>query len=276
MWYIPIGMATAAYLLARILRQALCPMMSAAGFVATNYRGQSIPKGMGIVVPLASLIPIAVLAWLGGSGGSATLWIALLFGMAFLGLFDDAAGDRSRGGFHQHFRALLSGQTTTGALKAIYGGALALYAGWVLGRGFVATLVAALLIALATNAVNLLDVRPGRALKGFALLWTAGAVGIAFLGVGVPWVHFGAAAATVGAAFALWRGDVRGQFMLGDAGANVLGVSCGLLLATSPFWWQLIWTCLLLGLHLVAERSSLTEVIERVGVLNRVDRWGRS
>ena len=275
---LPVVLLAAGYAVAVLLAGTLLRLLDDAGFVTANYRGRQIPKGMGIAVPLAALLPIGTLLWWGAPVPLVSLWIALLFGMGFLGLFDDAAGNRAHGGFHQHFRALLAGRATTGALKALYGGALALFAGWSLAGDWRRGLVAAAVVALAANAVNLLDVRPGRALKGFALLAAAGAAGVAVLAEpgSWHWFHLSAGASTAGAAAALLRGDLRGEHMLGDAGSNVLGAAAGLLIAAAPLWWQGLWCLLLVLMHLYSERASLTELIERVELLRRFDRWGRS
>ena len=267
-----------AYALATVTVRSVKPLMAHSGFVAANFEGRSIPKGVGIVLPLSALPPIGVQLWLGGSAALVSLWIAVLCGMGLLGLFDDTAGDRSHGGFHQHFRALLAGRATTGAIKALYGGGLGLYAGWALSGGsLLRALVGAAVIALATNAVNLLDVRPGRALKGQLLLALAGAVGMLYSVPSPQWhaQHLAAGTAVAGASMALWRGDLRGEHMLGDAGSNVLGAAGGMLIAASALWWQLIWLAALAWVHVYAERRSLTEVIERLPWLDRLDRWGR-
>ncbi len=272
-----IGAGGLAYVLACGLRGALCALMVDAEFVAPNYRNERIPKGLGILIPLAAILPIGALVWIDEGTSVTALWLALLFGMGFLGLLDDTAGEGSHGGFHQHFKALFAGRATTGGLKALFGGALSLYAGWLLSDSVVRALIAASVIALSTNAINLLDVRPGRALKGFALLMTAGAIGFV-IARPLEWhtVHQAAGAAVVGAAAALWAGDHRAAYMLGDAGSNVLGACAGLWLAAAPLGWQLTWLLLLLALHLYSERHSITETIERVALLNRIDRWGRS
>ena len=114
-----------------------------------------------------------------------------VLGVALLGLLDDALGhgaaaDTPRG-WRGHTRAVLSGRFSTGAIKAV--GALALAAYAVSGRGrqgidYVGDLA---LLLLATNLFNLLDLRPGRVEKAFALLlaglcigaWTVAAAGAA-------------------------------------------------------------------------------------------------
>lgn len=154
---------------------------------------------------------------------------------------------------------------------------MALFAGWSLAGTLPRALLSGAVIALSANAINLLDVRPGRALKGFAVLAGAGACGIALLGQPAPWhwFHLAAGAAVVGAAAALLGGDLRGEHMLGDAGSNLFGSVGGLLLAAGPSWWQGVWALLLVAMHLYAERRSITQAIEGVKILDRLDRWGR-
>src|SRR5207244_2527948 len=155
------------------------------------------------------------------------------FGFALLGLADDLWGDRSTGGLRGHFRALAQGRVTTGAVKALGGAVLALAVaagqawptppalpGW-LAR----VVLQAALVALTANAINLLDLRPLRALKGFAasglplFLWCAAggnAASIAALG------------ALLGAAAVYAPFEARRRAMLGDAGSNLLGAVLGL------------------------------------------------
>ena len=70
-------------------------------------------------------------------------------------------------GWRGHARALREGRLSTGAIKAI--GALALAAYVVSGRGLESWryLADVALLILATNLFNLLDLRPGRAEKGW-------------------------------------------------------------------------------------------------------------
>ncbi len=278
--------ALAAGLLAYGTARALLPpalfLLTQGGLVRRNYRGDELATGAGIVIPLASLAPwgLFLLIPAGGEGESrfsapTALWIALLFGMALLGLLDDALGNRETRGLKGHLRALLSGRPTTGSFKALFGGALGLVGGLWLHGPTLAGLVGGLLIALFANAMNLLDVRPGRALKGALVSF--------ILGTGAAWQHPGAwagasivhAAAPIGAACALWRPDHKGTLMLGDTGANVLGAAAGIVWASAPFSWQVLVVALLLLMHLYAERRSLSALIESVPLLSRLDRWGR-
>lgn len=261
-----------AFLAARVLTKPACALLTRGGLSGENFKGDVIPTGVGIVVPLASFIPIALL----GSPARATLWLLVLFGVGMLGLIDDAAGSGEHGGFTRHMRALWRGDLTTGAVKALFGGGIALYAGWALHPNSVPALMAAGVIALSTNAVNLLDLRPGRAIKGALALFACGLAGLA-LGSPFDWAleHAKFACAPLGAGIALLRGDLKARYMIGDIGANVLGVSAGMLLASLPHFAQAIALSALILLHLVSERRSLSAVIASVPALKWLDEIGR-
>lgn len=268
--------------IARALLPPVLALLSEGGLVRQNFRGLALPVGAGIVIPLASLGPwLFLFLFLElqdsavSTGSVVALWVSLLFGMALLGLLDDAVGSREQSGFSGHLAALLDGRPSTGSLKALFGGGLALLAGFVLHGPTVTALIAAAVVALAANAVNLLDVRPGRALKGAALLSFLAVIGCLATPPPLPVNQVAAWAAPFGASLALWREDHKGSLMLGDSGANVLGASAGLLAASSPLVWQGGLLLLLVLLHLYSEKRSLSELIEAVPILARVDRWGR-
>lgn len=266
-----------AFASATLLARPTARLLEEGGLVQKNYRGRYIPVGVGVVIPVASLPPLALSGFVPSFEGLGGVWIALLLGMALLGVLDDAAGDRRSRGLRGHLRSVLAGRLTTGALKALFGVLLALYAGWSLYGTPAPAALAALTIALATNAVNLLDLRPARAIKGFVFLSVVAALGIALVGGGGRWAgaHLALALIPLGAALALWKGDARADFMLGDAGANTLGAAAGLALAGTAWHWQAGLVLLLLGLHWFAERHSLTALIARIPLLDLLDRLGR-
>jgi UDP-N-acetylmuramyl pentapeptide phosphotransferase/UDP-N-acetylglucosamine-1-phosphate transferase len=106
------------------------------------------------------------------------LYLGVMAAMWVLGAVDDIWGTREVGGFKGHFKKLLfERKLTTGALKALGGGAVALAAGWLIHpHDLLQAALAAMVIALATNTLNLLDLRPGRAVAVF------------FLGLGVTYI----------------------------------------------------------------------------------------
>src|SRR3984885_13568822 len=119
-------------------------------------------------------------------------------------------------------RPALGGELSTGALKAVGSLGLALLAMSWLGLSDGRWLLAAAVLVLATNAFNLLDLRPGRSTKAFVLL----GLGLA-LGSGEVRPLWGLG---LFAAPALVAGfyDLRERAMLGDTGANLLGALAGL------------------------------------------------
>lgn len=318
----------------------LMPALESGGKRVTNFRGRSVPTGLGIVwlvwaaavactVGIAtSLVPLSLAApgpwipdvWISAimDGPLATIApvtpVLLVAGTAAFGMVDDLFGDTSARGFHGHLSALAHGRMTTGGLKLLGIGGLSLAAalpltisaffdapetGFLSRLPWLATwLLAALVIALSANLVNLTDLRPGRALKvygalavcGLAIaavsLWSARdgmlqtlsnqslPLWLQFLWIGV--VKLSLLALVFGPVLAVWSYDLGERAMLGDAGANAMGALAGFLLAwRSPLWLLAVLAVVLLALNLVSERVSFTGVIERVGFLKWLDGLGR-
>lgn len=246
-----------------------------------NYRGLEVSVVGGVVIAFAvagaelivwsiGMLSQSLRAPLATPAGAGTLALAL--GFFALGFLDDYAGDRRSKGFAGHLRALRSGEVTTGAIKAFGGMGLAFAVSlWWERWSVPAALVDALVIALAANLINLLDLRPGRAAKGFFLLAVPVAVaasGTAFLPV----------AAAVAAAVVAWLpADLAEKGTLGDAGANMLGAVVGAgVVAGADLPLRIAALAVLAALTLASERVSFTGVIERTGPLRWLDGLGRS
>ncbi|MEV0176029.1 hypothetical protein AB0I00_33575 [Streptomyces sp. NPDC050803] len=136
------------------------------------------------------------------------------------GAYDDIAGAGDpRRGFRAHLSALRGGEVTSGAVKLFGIGAAGLVAGAFLKERPVDKVLAGMVIAGAAHFVNLVDVRPGRAVGAVLAL---GAPGL---------VRRGAArelsAAAMGAAAAVLPDDLAERSMLGDTGAHALGAALG-------------------------------------------------
>jgi UDP-N-acetylmuramyl pentapeptide phosphotransferase/UDP-N-acetylglucosamine-1-phosphate transferase len=159
---------------------------------------------------------------------------------------------------------------TTGGIKALTGFVLAFLTSRHFSQDYLSLAVNALLLALAINALNLLDLRPGRAIKvfllGFLLLfWKYGLL-----------VEQGWILVMVGASLSYAPLDFRGKVMLGDTGSNLLGFALGYsLVALIPLYTKAFLLMLLVLLHWYSERYSLTEFIARVSILDFFDRLGR-
>jgi hypothetical protein len=286
----------AGFALAALLGPLLTAKLS--GLLAArrkNYRGRYLPALGGLLVLPVSLFVLAE-ALLFREASLPAFTRALLplplflLGWMLLGLLDDLFGTAQRKGFRGHLGALLRGKLTSGGMKLLGGGMLALGMAFAIfpNTPLYAVFSAAILIALAANASNLFDLRPGRALKVY---WAVSAI-IVLPAVGtaaVPFAGWGEAVFVIMPVFVFAflllllatlvyaPFDFAGMMMLGDTGANPLGAFLGLCLALLlPAWGQGIAILLLIGLHLYAERASITKLIERTALLNWLDRLGRS
>lgn len=270
------------FLAGRLMWLLLRPVLSAAIFLRANYRGVEVPVGAGIVVAVAAgaVAGVRTVLWGFGAGGppsdaAGAAVLVLTFGLCLLGLFDDLGARGDDRGFAGHVRALVHGRLTTGGLKLVGGGALALAAaGLVAATSDVAPgvqlLVDGALIALGANAGNLFDRAPGRALK---------VGGVAFGALVVATAaneQLASVALVIGAALALALDDLHERLMLGDAGANVVGgvLALGVVTTTSPTS-RLVTLAALTLLNLASEVVSFSRVIERVPPLRAIDRAGR-
>ncbi len=283
--------------------RALAPSLaSSEGAGAVNFRGAQVFYGLGTVWLVWAPCVVGLWFWIapgGSSSGLVPVFVAatvalLVFGF---GLVDDAYGTSSDRGFRGHLGALARGRLTTGGLKVLGIGLVSLVAGFYLagtspwGAGAArlwAAPVAGAAIALTANLLNLLDLRPGRALKAYAVLGVAGWALVTFSWVDYAASGLGPSAAerimdacalallVAGPALAVARWDFGGVGMLGDAGANPLGaVAAVLVVIAVPLWGLFVYTAFVFALNLASERVSFSKVIESSALLRRIDDWGR-
>lgn len=241
-----------------------------------NFAGRTVTLGEGVAV----LAGVTLGAALTGRHRSTAL---ALGGVGLLGLADDLLEPRQRRagrpvakGLRGHLGALRAGRLTTGAAKALGIPLLALV-GTTLApgprRGPMVLLDGAL-VAGTANLVNLLDLRPGRALKTVVPLAAVLALAPA-QDVRDASGRSLAVAALVPAVLALPL-DLREHGMLGDAGANLLGAAVGMALtrrAAVPV--RLLTLGGVLALTVASERVSFSAVIDRTAVLRTLDGLGR-
>jgi len=274
-----VALAAALLLTPPILRH-----LQAEGFTRENYRGVrlSFPGGIAIVATAVLVVGF----W------SGFVWIAKLnpfdwgvgtnltypLGVALLGLVDDLLAGTSRG-WRGHGRAVLGGEFSTGALKALGSLALALYVLQGTAPGVGEYVLAVALLVLTTNLFNLLDLRPGRSAKAFLLLGVLLSV-IAWhgrfpaeAGIDPLWVLGPLAAPILVVGFF----DLKERTMLGDVGANVIGAVAGLwLLYAFDTTGQLIALAVVLAITVYGEFRSLNALIERTPLLREIDSIGRN
>lgn len=238
----------------------------------TNHRGEPVSLLEGPSVAAGVLGGLAA-----GGEGRAALGAAIATSSAgAFGIVDDLAEDAEHRtkGLRGHLGALARGELTTGGLKVLGIGAGSLLAAAVgtprtgSTRAWLADLaINGALVAVSANLVNLLDLRPGRALK--ASLLAAGGAGIAGVSPGIAGSVLGASAAAIGE-------DLAENDMLGDGGANAVGAAIGSAFAfgaSRPA--RLAALTLATGLTLASEKVSFSAVIARTPGLRELDELGR-
>jgi len=269
-----LGSAAASWAVLRLGRAA--PPALRRPWERTNHAGDPVtllegPAWVGGAVAGAGAAAAAVSSRLtqGPVRGSMSSGVVAVAAGA-LGALDDLSGGGSDKGLKGHLGALARGEVTTGAVKIVGLGVTGLVGAALSDAsrpsrpGLLTTLVGGAVVAGAANAVNLFDLRPGRALK------VTVATGLPLVG-GVP------AAVAVGSSLGVVRDDLRATAMLGDTGANAAGALVGLALVERT---GLVGRCVALaglaGLTLASERVSFTRVIEAHPALRRLDEWGRA
>jgi UDP-N-acetylmuramyl pentapeptide phosphotransferase/UDP-N-acetylglucosamine-1-phosphate transferase len=240
----------------------------------TNFRGSTVNLAGGPALAVSAAVTSAAGARTGRAAAAA---LVAGLGSGAVGFYDDAVGGRPEHrakGFRGHLGALKEGRVTSGLVKIAGVGAAGLVASALLtrsrGRGAVSTVVDTALgagvIAGAANLFNLLDLRPGRALKAGVIAGTPLAVGETGSMVAGP----------LGAAAGSLPPDLGEETMLGDCGANALGALLGAAYVgrTGPAS-RFAALALLAGLTAASEKVSFTKVIEGTPGLRELDSLGR-
>ena len=225
-----------------------------------NYRGRPVSLQAGPVVALAGAASAAA-----GAPSTGLRRSVALAGLAagVVGGYDDSRPDPATDkGFRGHLRALADGRVTSGVAKVAGIGAAGIAAAGPVARGPVDRLVAGGIVAGTANLVNLLDLRPGRALL-----------------IGAPLLrgrNGAMVAGPLGVAVALLGDDLGERTMLGDAGANAVGAILGVRLAAGVSG-RRRWALLagLAGLTAFSEVVSFSRVIRATPGLRELDALGR-
>ena len=288
----------------------------------TNFHGVTVSLRGGVAMAGASVASAAVASALSDQPRAALGGAVAALGGGVAGYIDDVDqgahdGGKVAKGLKGHLGALAHGQVTTGVIKIAGIGASALAASALVGSkatsmgGKVADLALnTVLIAGAANLANLLDLRPGRALKATVLVAaplsyfscadaktpasgasvtsatasvTSGASGAPSATPAAPASASGASAQRLlasglnAAAITALVEDLQETTMLGDTGANAAGALLGTSLAANDSWKLRLGTALgVVGLILASEKVSFSKVIAANPALNWLDQlWRR-
>lgn len=275
----------------------------------TNFHGVTVSLRGGVAMAGAAVASAAVASVLSDQPRAALGGVVASLGGGLAGYIDDVDqgahdGGKVAKGLKGHLGALAHGQVTTGVIKIAGIGASALAASALVGSkatsvgGKVADLALnTVLIAGTANLANLLDLRPGRALKATVLVAAplsyfscaaaktsaSGASGAASATPAAPASASGASAQRLlasglnAAAITALVEDLQETTMLGDTGANAAGALLGTSLAANDSWKLRLGTTLgVVGLILASEKVSFSKVIAANPALNWLDQlWRR-
>ena len=273
----------------------------------TNFHGVTVSLRGGVAMAGASVASAAVASAFSDQPRAALGGLVASLGGGLAGYIDDVDqgahdGGKVAKGLKGHLGALAHGQVTTGVIKIAGIGASALAASALVGSkatsvgGKVADLALnTVLIAGTANLANLLDLRPGRALKATVLVATplsyfscAAAKTPASGASGAPSAKPVSPASPASAQRLLASGlnaaaitalveDLQETTMLGDTGANAAGALLGTSLAANDSWKLRLGTALgVVGLILASEKVSFSKVIAANPALNWLDQlWRR-
>jgi len=239
--------------------------------VAKNFKGQTIPIGMGMTFVFVMLVNSIFLVLAVDSNHLNLLIILIgIVTMSFIGVIDDLIGNRNSLGFKGHIKSFFNSTVTTGFLKMLLGGLVAVFISLYYSDHPLVLLVNILLISLFTNLINLFDLRPGRAVK--MSLMTA----LLLFFIGVPKDLEIILISIIAFCIFYLPQDIKALSMMGDVGSNAIGVSLGIITIISlEIHTKVIVLVALIALHLFAEKYSITKTIEKNQVLRYLDNIGR-
>jgi UDP-N-acetylmuramyl pentapeptide phosphotransferase/UDP-N-acetylglucosamine-1-phosphate transferase len=257
-----------------------------AGFVRTNYAGREVPVPSGILIPLAAFVALGISAPLDRLlndeilGGAGLVGVMIyIIGVCLLGAIDDLLGTpviegglgrQDPRGVRGHAKATFSGGFSTGAVKAVGSLGLAAFAMGLIVPGDLEYLLAIALVVVTTNLFNLLDLRPGRALKVFFVV----AIGLCIGSWTLEPVWL--TGVFIGSLPVLLYYDLGEQGMLGDTGSNAIGAIAGVwMVLTLSTTAQVIALVVVVLITLYGEFRSISQLIDRTPVLRFLDRLGR-
>ncbi len=239
---------------------------------SVNYRGKRIPAIGGIAFVPILLVTILILLMKRAENSRNYLsYLALVLSMGFAGVVDDLIGDIKVKGLVNHIKSTLRGKMTTGFLKALTGFLMSCIVSLGMTNSYIEFIVNVLIISLFANTLNLFDLRPGRAVKVFlAVSFILLAASIGRLVEALPIIILNVAA------WLYIRYDLKEVCMLGDTGANILGITLGYYSTLMlDFNFKLLVLAILVILNAISEKLSITEIIDRSRLLSYLDNMGR-
>ncbi|SMB95032.1 UDP-N-acetylmuramyl pentapeptide phosphotransferase/UDP-N-acetylglucosamine-1-phosphate transferase [Desulfonispora thiosulfatigenes DSM 11270] len=259
-----------AFILTKISSVFIANMLIRCGAVRANFEGKDIPVGMGLTLFLG-IIPSYLLINQFSLNNMDINYLTLfiLTVTVLVGFIDDIIGETKVKGLKGHLKLFFTeGTLTTGALKAFVISLVSLFYSLKVSESFVLFILNLFILILTTNSFNLLDLRPGRAIKVYLLI-------AAIILINYP-LNQPLLLVFLFALIAYFPLDLKQRAMLGDTGSNLLGISCGIsLILNFNLSIKMVILAFLIILHVYTEKKSLSVLIEKNSVLRFLDNLGR-
>ncbi len=262
------------FFVTKLVLPALIKILSEADILKENWRGEPVITIGGIIIPVV-LCLVYIPLGIRQTKPEDHLYLIAVCAVSLLGLTDDLLGGSSQKGIRGHFLYLWTQRkVSTGVIKAFGIGLAALWVIVKLQTDYI--FLNWLVLVLSANFLNLLDLRPGRAIKGFIIICVP-AVIMSLSADNAYGINndYSLLAVSSGIVLAYARYDFQSVLMLGDTGSNTLGIIAGIALLKTPVFFRAFLVLSLIILHLAAERYSFSKLIEGNSWLNKLDRWGR-
>lgn len=255
-------------------------------FLMTNYEGKKIPV-CGFVIHVISFIGFAAavtflyLLRIDLNSLATLPLMSMIIGAltsTVAGLIDDLVNVPEKG-FKGHLRAFFEGKVTPGIIKIFLIVSASFIFSITIAKSFVDVIVSVILISLTANFVNLLDLRPGRAIKVHLIFLFATLIFAFFkleyemvLPVSFYWFT------CLAPLLIFLMMDLKKKVILGDSGSNALGFLLGAtwVYMLENLYLKLSLLIFMLLINIYAEFGSITELIEKNSFLKRLDEMGRS
>ncbi|MEJ6950124.1 UDP-N-acetylmuramyl pentapeptide phosphotransferase [Natronospora cellulosivora (SeqCode)] len=240
------------------------------GLIKENYQNKEIAVVGGLIISLFAFIFWWLFSQYLRYEFSLDHQIFYMFTLiAALGFLDDIAGSKEKQGFKGHFQSFLEGNITTGFLKA----SISLITVFLVFYSYQLNSIFELfinigIILLMTNFLNLLDLRPARAIKFFFLISL-----LVLLFMPITSLYFLPIYLVIIIYLPL---ELKNKLMLGDMGANFLGAVLGFsIVLFENIALKFFILLILVILTLISEKLSISKLISSNTVLNYIDQIGR-
>lgn len=246
----------------------LIPVFKKTGFTKQNYKKKLIPYSGGTVIFLGIVISYVIIYAANKiSYFKMIFFIFALSGIYAVGMADDVFGDRNIKGIKNNLASILYKRFSMGIAKVVIIVGISCYIYYFFNEEY--WFLKGILTALITNFFNLLDLRPGRCIKFYFVLW------IALFYANLRWTgQLYNISFLVLAAYYYF--DAFGYSMLGDSGANLIGFILGIILSeaiSNNVIMIILLIILLTQLQLLFDRFSFTDIISKFYILDYFDRF---